>query len=211
MNYSNIWINFNAGEVYGKNLAGIRAILRELDKSFGRDNYFIYYSHMKKELSPSIKDLQVPSSDMLSQFLCGDVIGANREPVRIMSDQKDNYFEKRGFSSKEEYAKALKLHKTRVFNPQTYYYYIISDQYNPNIGQYTSEDLINNKDINSIIDNYIKFREVENLKGLYESGKKIRNHLKEKQMFVDNDNIFHEIISSQETRPRSLFEFDRQM
>jgi len=211
MNYSNIWINFNAGEVYGKNLAGIRAILRELDKSFGRDNYFIYYSHMKKELSPSIKDLQVPSSDMLSQFLCGDVIGANREPIRIGNDQKENYFEKRGFSSKEEYTKALKLHKSRVFNPRTYYYHIISEKYNPSIGQYTSEELINNQDINSIIDNYVKFREVENLKGLYESGKKIKNHLKEKQMFLDNDNIFNEIISSQETRSRSLFDFDQQM
>lgn len=208
MNYSNIWINFNAGEVYGKNLAGIRAILRELDKNFGRDNYFIYYSHMKKELSPNIKDLQVPSSDMLSQFLNGDVIGANREPIRMMSDQKDNYFEERGFSSKEEYQEALKLHKTRVFNPETYYYHTISDRYHPTFERYTLEDLINSKDINSIMDNYIKFREVENLKGLYESEKKIKNHLKEKRMFVDNNNIFSEIISSQGTTSRSLFDFD---
>jgi hypothetical protein len=154
--------------------------------------------------------LRVPSSDMLSQFLCGDVIGVNREPIRIMGDQKENYFEKRGFSTKEEYTKALKLHKTRVFNPQTYYYHIISDQYNPCIEQYSSEELINNKDVNSIIDNYMKFREVENLKGLYESEKKIKNHLKGKQMFVDNDNIFREIISSGETRASSLFDFDRQ-
>lgn len=203
--YSNIWVNFSAGEVYGKNLAGLRSILRELDSKFGPDNYLVYYTHMKKEISPNIIDVKTPPSDMLSQFLNGDIIGASREPPRIPGKEKTtDDLEKQGFSSMSDYKTAVKLHKNRIFNPSTYYYHKITDFNQKEIEGYNLNELtdrIKNKALND----YIKFNELDNLKHVYETKGEIKSYLKKKDMFLENENIFNEIASQDQNY--SLFEF----
>ena len=213
MGYSNIWINFNAGEVYGRNLSGLRQILRELDKTFGEDNYLVYYSHIKKEISPNMKDTKAPASDLLSQFFNGDIIGANKEPTRPGGMEPDaDFYVKKGFRDKTEYQRALRLHKGRIFDPDSYYYYTVPEYPQPSLRGFSQNDLINNKEKNIALDNLIKFKEVENVKKIFGERNRIKTYVKDKPMFVEHKNIFNEITTSKDPtryRPldRNLFDF----
>ncbi|KYK19913.1 hypothetical protein AYK24_04720 [Thermoplasmatales archaeon SG8-52-4] len=209
--YKNIWINFSGGEVGGRHLSGFRSILNILDKQYPKNDYVLFCSHMQKEISPDIREYKAPSSDMLSQFIGVDFIGSTREPVKGFSADfdLDEYIKKLGFSDKKNYEEARKLHRSRIFDPLSYYYF--SPKHYPNLpGKLNRNDLINDENINKSVDNFIKFREIENVKGMVNDGKNLKNYLKNKTMFNESKEIFNEIIDyfpKKTKRTKSLFDF----
>lgn len=209
--YKNIWINFSGGEVRGRHLSGFRSILNILDKQYPTNDYVLYCSQMQKEISPDIRDDKAPSSDMLSQFIGVDFIGSTREPVKGFSEDFDleEYIKKLGFKNKKDYEEARKLHKSRIFDPLSYYYF--SPKLYPNLpGKLNRKDLINDDSINKAVDNFIKFRETENVKGIFDKGENLKNYLKNKNMFNESKDIFNEIIEylpNKTKRTKSLFDF----
>jgi hypothetical protein len=209
--YTNIWINFSAGEVRGRNLAGLRTILSLLDKKYDPDEYVIFCSHIRKEMSPHINDEKTSTSDMLSQFVGGDIIGGNREPLRIITDGDLNeYIEKLGFEDKNEYEKAKNLHKNRIFDPSTYFYY--TPIHHPNLPEeiFNRTELIKNENKNKALDSYLKTKEVEKVKNLHSQEKKLKDYLKNKTLFKENDKIFKEILdysSKRSKKTKPLFDF----
>lgn len=211
MGYSNIWINFSAGEVWGRNLAGLRTILNVLDSTFGPEGYFVYCSHMKKEIAPNLVDNKTASSDMLSQFFGADIVGTNREPLRILSDEVDQeeYVIKKGFTSVNEYKKALQLHKARIFDPASYYYYKPTHHPSLSRGLFTIVDLVKSVTKNKAVDSFMKFKEVEQVKESYDKNKKIKGYLKEKALFKEREDILNEISGDKPTVPdKTLFDFE---
>lgn len=125
--YTNLWINFNASHIGGRYLSRVMTLIRMVDKIIGLNNVVLYYSHIKREVDPNISDDYALASDILSQFFACDFIGINREPQRVFDEDKiKEYIAKKGYSSKEEYQQDLKLHKSRIFDPESYYYYKIT-------------------------------------------------------------------------------------
>lgn len=209
--YKNIWINFSGGEVRGRHLSGFRSILNILDKQYPKNDYVLYCSHMQKEISPDIRENKAPSSDMLSQFIGVDFIGSTREPIKGFSEDfnLDEYIKKLGFTNKKDYEEARKLHKSRIFDPLSYYYF--SPKHYPNLPrEINRNDLINDDSINKAVDNFFKFRETENVKVMLDKGKNLKNYLKNKTMFTESMDIFNEIIDYlpyKTKRTKSLFDF----
>ena len=209
--YKNIWINFSGGEVRGRHLSGFRSILNILDNQYPKNDYVLYCSHMKKEISPDIREDKAPSSDMLSQFIGVDFIGSTREPLKGFPEDfdLDEYIKKLGFKNKKDYEEARKLHKSRIFDPLSYYYF--SPKQHPSLpGKLNRNNLINDNSVNKAVDNYIKFREIENVKGIFYKGKNLKDYLKNKTMFNESKDIFNEIIDyspNKTKRGKSLFDF----
>jgi len=208
--YKNIWINFGGGEVRGRRLSGFRSILNILDNQYPKNDYVLYCSHMQKEISPDIREIKAPSSDMLSQFIGVDFIGNPREKLGFPGDfDIDEYIKKLGFKNKKDYEEAQKLHKSRIFDPLSYYYF--SPKYYPNLpGKINRNDLINDDSINKAVDNFIKFGETENVKSVFDKGQNLKNYLKNKTMFNESKDIFNEIIDylpNNTKRTKSLFDF----
>lgn len=205
--YSNIWVNFSAGEVRGRNLSGFRIILNLLDKKFGK-NYFIFCTHMKKEISPDIKDVKTASSDMLSQFVGGDVIGGTREPPRIIKEgDLTEYIAKKGFSNKQEYIAANIIHKNRIFDSDSYYY--INPYYHPNLPDiFSKNEILHDLNKNKLLNNFIRLNEVEKIKTIFDKDKKIKNHLKSKDIFSSNEDLANAILNvDNKKKGQSLFDF----
>ena len=126
----NIWINFNAGHIGGTYFTRVRTLLRILDEIIGLNNVVLYYSHLKKEINPHMKDERAAASDILTQFFAADFIGINREPSRRIVETPQEKEErikelimKGEFKSVQEYESMLNYHKARIFDPNTYYYY----------------------------------------------------------------------------------------
>ncbi|MFW5895648.1 MAG: hypothetical protein ACOCT9_02780 [archaeon] len=208
--YTNLWINFRGGEVTGRNLAGLRLILKELDRKYTPEEYCLYCSHLKKEISPHFHDVKTASSDILSQFGGGDIIGANREFDFVPGDfNKDKHIKKLGLSDEEEYEEKKKLHKRRLFDPNSYYYYIPTDHPEVINYPYSPEEVINDETKNESVDNLIKFKEIEKLKRIFEEEGTVKKYLKRKSMFDEEKEISNEILnySTSNYEETNLFDF----
>ncbi|AKB27889.1 hypothetical protein MSSIT_1170 [Methanosarcina siciliae T4/M] len=125
-NYSNICINFNNHPCDSDFSANLRSIKQIIDNYMNGLDVVLYYSHLKKEITPHIHDTKVAASDILTQFLGADFIGTERFGGSRNSNSDDpEYIEsqalKNNYSSIEEYEQALMYHSTRLFSPKTYY------------------------------------------------------------------------------------------
>lgn len=208
--YTNLWINFRGGEVTGRNLAGLRLILKELDRKYSPEEYCLYCSHLKKEMSPHFHDPKTVSSDMLSQFGGGDIIGANMEFKFGSGDfDKLEHIKKLGLSSEEEYERKRKLHNGRIFDPHSYYYYIPTSHPNSNNFSFSTEEVVNNKVKNECVDNITKLLEVENVKSVFDEKNTIKDYLKKKNMFNEQREIREDILnySPNNNQNKKLFDF----
>jgi len=127
--YSNIWINFLAHQCDASYIANIRSIRTIINNKMKSLTPVLYYTHIQKEITPNILSEKVLASDILAQFNGADFIGIN----------KGRYDDMPGFKSegeKADYKNALELgipldqyklmkilHKNRLFDPNSYYYY----------------------------------------------------------------------------------------
>ena len=195
--YTNLWINFNASHIGGRYFSRVRTLIRMIDKIIGLNNVVLYYSHIKREIDPNISDDYVLASDILSQFFACDFIGINREPqivFDIPEDKFKEYIAKKGYDSKEEYQQDLKLHKSRVFDPESYYYYKINVY--PHKLQ-VDKNILLKKEINNLYNSFLLYKEVENTKKFVEEEKKVKPYLKNKKAVIEG-NVLNEIIPTSE-------------
>jgi hypothetical protein len=191
--YTNLWINFNASHIGGRYFSRVRTLIRMIDKIIGLNNVVLYYSHIKREIDPNISDDYALASDILSQFFACDFIGINREPQRVFDIPEDKfkeYIAKKGYGSKEEYQQDLKLHKSRIFDPESYYYYKINAY--PHELQ-IDKNILFKKEINNLYNSFLLYKEVENTKKYVEEEKKIKPYLKNKKAVIEG-NVLNEII-----------------
>jgi len=204
--YSNIWIDFTGGAVHHQRLAGLRMILNALDERFGKEKYVVYYSHMKKEIHSHILEEKSPASDMLTQFVEADIIGANRGPTGgpMDDEQKEQQMEQLDASTEEELKNMKLLHRSRIFDPISYYYYFPSKH--PSLGNKGKTDDLLGYARNKATDSRIKVLEIENVKKICDENKKIRPYMKKKEMLREKEEIYQEIFEER-TKTKSILDF----
>jgi len=214
-NYTNIWINFNASHIGGTYFTRVRTLLRLMDNIMGLNNVVLYYSHLKKEINPHMKDEKVAASDILSQFFAADFIGINREPSRRVVETPDEKEERikelvmRGeYKSEQEFEETLKYHKARIFDPATYYYFRL-DKY-PRTLPFREEMLLRS-DVNKLFNSIVLYREVENTKQFVEQQDKkvLLPYIKKKKAVEEHKEILAGIIGEKEDtgKQKDLFEY----
>ncbi len=208
--YLNIWVNFNASHLGGTYFSRVRTLLRLIDNIMDLTEVTLYFSHIKKEINPHIKDEKTIASDVLSQFFAAGFIGVNREPPRVIEDPEERimkYIMRGEFKSEDEYKEALRLHKSRIFDPESYYYYRI-DKY-PHELPYRKDILLKRDKLNRLVNSIIIHREVERTKNIVEEQKIIKPYLKNKEAFKENNYILDEIIkekSKTNTKQQDLYD-----
>jgi hypothetical protein len=208
--YSNIWIDFTGGEVYHGRLAGLRSILSNLNATFGKNGYVVYYSHLKKEITSQPTDVTAPASDMLSQFVEADIVGTNRTKRGGPRDEDDieKDMKRYGVSERKDLYKKMQLNRSRIFDPDSYYYFYPAKHPKHTIFEklgISDTDLLE-PEYNKAIDNSMKFQEIENVKRICQEQKKVKPYMKKRKMFIEKKDVYDQIFEkpSQET---SLFDF----
>jgi len=110
--YFNIWYDFEGTAVTKPKISRIRAFLREFEERGRIDDIVVYATNIKREIISNIKEEFSPSSDILLSLIGANIIGVNKEPTRVFNAPPP---------TKQE-LKDLRLHKARVFLPDSYYY-----------------------------------------------------------------------------------------
>ena len=202
--YSNIWINFNNHPCDSDFSANLRSIKQLIDNYMNGLDVVLYYSHLKKEITPHIHDTKVAASDILTQFLGADFIGTERFGGTHNSNSNDpEYLEsqalKNNYSSVEEYKQALMYHSTRLFNPKTYYYHSL----NCYPEEIDADKFLNSKKVHYKLKNsMLLYQEVENTKIFIQetttdpsqTKKQLKEYLNKKSMIKENEVIRNSII-----------------
>lgn len=207
-NYTNIWINFNGSHIGGTYFTRVKSFIRRIDEIIGLENCALYYSHIKKEINPNIKDNKCIASDILTQFLGADFIGVTREPTRYikkeaLAERTKELILKGEFENEYEYQVARDYNKSRIFDPTTYYNYNINIY--PDKLPFSEKILIDNKELNKFLNSTFVYSEIENLKNFVKENGVINSYLKNKKAIMDNINIKEVIIP--EFRQTGLFEY----
>lgn len=202
--YSNIWIDYAGSALNETNQSGVRMILRALDKAFG-DNYVVYHSLMKKELTTPIESDLAPSSDILSQFFGADFIGCTVKPWRYAGDQTEEKILQRGFKSIDHYNPTLDRSKSRIFDPDTYYYTYPSSHKDFVDWGINELDFVKKSTLINALNTSYKYQEIEKVKAECANNKKISPYIKAKKLFIENSQIYSNVIG--ETADVSWMEF----
>ena len=213
-NYTNIWINFNAGHIGGTYFTRVRTLLRILDEIMGLNNVVLYYSHLKKEINPHMNDEKAAASDILSQFFSADFIGINREPPRRIIETPQEKEErirelimKGEYKTVLEFEKTLQYHKARIFDPNTYYYYRL-DKYPYKLP--LKREMLLKRDVNKLLNSIVLYKEVENTKQFVEQQDKkvLIPYLKTKKAVEEHEEILEGIVVKEEKgKQKDLFEY----
>ena len=189
--YSNIWINFLTHQCDDSYIANIRAIRTIMNKKMKSLTPVLYYSHMQKEITPNIQSVKVLASDILTQFNGADFIGINKsrfDDMPIFGDdaQKADYKHALDLGiTLDQYKLMRSLHKNRLFDPSSYYYYNLNLY--PHDLPTDTDLLITNESVNRIANGVLLYSEIERTKQLaLELAPKnveraIKKDLKEKQ------------------------------
>lgn len=191
--YSNIWIDYTGSALNEKHQSGVRMILRALDKAFGED-YVVYHSQMNKIMTTSIDADEAPSSDILSQFFGADFIGCNVKPWRYVGEMKEQGILDKGYKSVAHYNEVLLQSKARIFNPNTYYYHSPKTHLEFQNWKMNEHKIMNDIGIINAINTIYKYNEVEKVKEEYNDNNKIIPYIKKKKLFVDNFDIYNNIV-----------------
>ena len=107
----------------------------------------------------------------------------------------------------EEYEKMRLYHKSRIFDPNSYYYYMIFKY--PHTLDIDRNSLFD-KNINKLFNSVLIHSEVERTKGYINQKGSLKEYLKGKRALQDNEDIVDKIISKKITdngkRQVDLFE-----
>ncbi len=161
-----IWVDFEGSPVNEQSLGILRNIYRTIE-DFGRMNdVLLYFTNIKREIISHVKDEITPASDILSSLVGGNIVGVNREPIRILNDKA---------YSKEE----LKLHKARVLDRKTYYYIkLISEK----VKIKNKNELLNDKKYNITLNNLLLHKEINLQCDNFLKNYNIKNYISTKSM-----------------------------
>lgn len=210
MGYCNLWVNFDAKTCSGTYASRLRTIIHFIERNFDPKTVTLYYSHIKKEITPNVQDEKVAASDIFTQFYGADFVGIDREPWRggiaIDWDNDDSLREtatKHNFSTPEEYREAYMLHKHRIFDPDSYYYYNINRY--PGELAIDSDLLLRDNSINRLYNGILMSVEIERTKDKIEETRSLKQYLDSKSACTDNPRLIDSIITPE--RQSDLVEF----
>jgi len=198
---TNLWINFCAhpcDTAYGGN-GILRTIRNTIDEYYEKDEVTLYYSHIKKEISPSLRDIFVPASDILTMFNGADFIGLDRDPIKIflpkdgttLEEVKKEAASKNKFSSVEEYELAVKYHKNRIFDPETYYYFAINGY--PDKLMFNPNSLLFNESLNQFTNSLYLYSEMDKTRKKVEDLTEDEAKIKLTNDAEKRDTLIHEL------------------
>lgn len=197
--YTNFWINFNSRHIGGTNFARVRTLLRMIDNEIGLANTVLYYSHMKKEVNPNIKEVHSLASDAISHFLGADFIGVNETPGGFLPGKKEDIEAKINerialgeFKDKADYLRARTLNNSRIFDPNSYYYTNL-EKY-PRKLPFNMNTLMKKKEINKFLNSVLINSEVHHTKEYVKNHGKLKPYLESKRCFNENENVLSKII-----------------
>jgi len=162
----------------------------------GLTNTVLYYSHMKKEVNPNIKEIDSIGSDVISQFVGADFIGVNETPPGFFNKDAQARIDQRiaqgEFKDKIDYLRAKDLNRSRIFDPGSYYYTNLENY--PNKLPFDKNTLIKNSEINKFLNSVIINGEVLRTKEYVKNNGKIKPYLQNKKCFNENEHILDTII-----------------
>lgn len=200
--FTNFWVNFNARQISNTQFARIRSLKRIIDRHYSQTLPNIYFSHVKKESNPHIQDERVAASNVIGPFLGCDFLGINRNPVRFIPEEGKEFY-KDIFKNKAEENIARNLHKTRLFDPDTYFYYNI-DKYPHDITERFNLSNLNlkNEIVNSMANDIILDNELNTAKEFISEFRSVNKYIKEKELFKKDIRLSKSIItgSSEQTK-----------
>lgn len=205
--YTNFWINFNSRHIGGSNFARVRRLLRRIDQEIGLTNTVLYYSHMKKEVNPNIKNTYSMASDAISQFMGADFIGVNEIPPGFPGDNFEVKLNEKissgEFKDRADYFNARALNRSRIFDPNSYYY--------TNLEKYPYElpfdikTLKDKNELNKLINSIIISSEVNRTNEYLKNNNNLRVYLETKRCFNENTQVLSDII--EESRQSGILNF----
>ena len=110
--YFNIWLDFEgATSTDLTKLSKTRSLNERLDHLERDDDVIIYSTNIRREITSNKEKDFSPTSDVLTSLNGSNIIGTNREPKRGG-----------GVALTKEEREDLKIHKSRVFDSDSYYY-----------------------------------------------------------------------------------------
>ena len=128
MGYTNLWIDFQ-GKVFSNTMvAKMRTLNRLINRFFGENarNVVMYLSNIKKVSRETQETFKISPSDVIGVFSYGDVVGAPWKGIVIPYQQSEEdvaYWERKGYSSEEEYKLAIFKRDCSIFENNSYYYW----------------------------------------------------------------------------------------
>ena len=164
--YFYIWVDFERSSVNEQSFGILRNIYRTIE-DFGRMNdVLLYFTNIKREIISHVKDEITPASDVLSSLVGGNIVGINREPIRILDEKA---------YSKEE----LKLHKARVLDIKKYYYIkLISKK----VRIKNKNELLSDQKYTTTLNNFLLHKEIKLQCDNFLKDNKIKNYISTKSM-----------------------------
>jgi len=225
--YTNIWIDLKGQAINSSQIAKLRGTLRAIERAFGRESQqvVIYIANAKKVPRGLTMDVKLTPSDVLGPFVYGDIVGSPwKGIVGFSQEDAESYWEKKGFSSEEEYNLALFKRDASILDTGTYYYW------HPDIVRISDssleklrEDMLslgpNNRSkaekVSNAINGTIHLRELGIIKKHVESEGFIASYLSEKGFFKETDEgrgllqkiAFTSNRGTPERKTKSLFDF----
>jgi len=224
--YTNIWIDFK-GQVFSPSkISKVRGILRTMEKAFKSQirQVIVYMANIRKIPRGILGDVKITPSDVLGPFVYGDIVGAPWKGIvwNYQDPDNENYWEKKGFSSEEEYQEALFKRDCSIFDNGSYYYW------HPDIVriedrklEHLRETLIDlgpvyrtrAEKLSNAINGIINLRELGIIKGIAENEGTISGYLTERKFFQEEGKGILEKLSIKSKKPkkdnkiRKLFDF----
>lgn len=113
--YLNIWIDFEGEKTTDRpKLGKLRLFFTLLREAELFEKSVIYITNIRREISSNQQRYENPSSDVLSTFCGGNLIGINYDPRKATNPWSPPI--------NPEALQALWEYRARVFNPDTYFY-----------------------------------------------------------------------------------------
>jgi|BioPla2DNA2_1021312.scaffolds.fasta_scaffold16251_5 hypothetical protein len=111
--FFHIWVDYEGSTASDlTKLARLRTFYRTLEESERFEDVVVYSTNIRREITSNKKMNCSPSSDVLTTISGANIIGVNREPT---------FGGNRPPLTKEEKIK-IRVHKARIFDPDSYYY-----------------------------------------------------------------------------------------
>lgn len=211
MGYTNLWVDFNASQISSTQFTRLRYLLRNIKKHLQLNRTTLYFSHVKKEINKHVIDSKTVASNALAPFFGSDFLGISREPQIGFNMDKEaemNYIAKNKFETQEEYEKAKILNKSRIFDPNTYYYYNI-DIYPNNLPIPSNHSKLVSDTINRMMNSVIIHEEMNNARNYIEENKNVKSYAETKAALTDDPTILSNMVQASKNQTK-LLEFFNQ-
>ena len=149
------WVDFEGRSINLYSLGKLRFLSNMIKREGFYDKSIMYFSNINREIISNPMDTKSPASDVLSPLAGANIIGVNRKPRRVIPKSKNTDYEK---------IKLSKENKIRILDIKSYYYVkqniesiqekdcVIKNAINlEQEFEEQAQNLLNNKDINSFL------------------------------------------------------------